>query len=652
MFINNLVKNKNVRLWFFPSVLFLLVVLLAALQIHGSSIGIYNQFFNGDLAKDPHLLFNAPQPIRSDEWLVNSGYTIAQEFNHFAEINKNIGNGLNVTIDTDTPYLGWSSFFKPQNIAFFVLPVPYAFAFKWWFIGFILITSCYFFILHFLPNKIWLAIVLSLSLFFSPFIQWWYHSITVLSVAYSFLILVLLFNFCRSKKTLSLLLYGMAITYCLICFALLIYPPFQIPCAITIGVVFAAYVLQNKDRLIRGPWKLQMGLLAISGVITALVVLLFILTRLDAIKALQNTIYPGSRIISSGGYSLRWFLDGFLNFFLQNKDRAGTFYGNQSEASRFIIILPFLVVPMIYLVYKKYRQKTKLDYMLIGVLALSALFMTRLFVPLPNIFFKLIMLHKVPNYRLIIVFGILNIMSIVFIAKRFLKDKDKLPNWIVALSTFIALATCAFVLVRTRALYPTFLVPGRIGILLVLAMGIVVWLVLTRKILIASILLLAICIFSTYRIHPLYNGLNVVHNEKINSALESVDRDKKGNWILFNSFVLNSYLMMNGYHSLSGIYLYPDMKLWERYDDHQDEQNTYNRYAHVVFVENNYSNQHNNFILNQGDYFTVLFDACKTNFQATVDYAMSTVPVTDKCLLLQKTVRLPNMSVYLYKVSK
>ena len=69
----------------------------------------------------------------------------------------------------DVPYKDWSELFKPHNLVFFVLPFDNAFAFKWWVMSYLLLLSCYFFILALLPKKKFLAVTISLALLFSPF---------------------------------------------------------------------------------------------------------------------------------------------------------------------------------------------------------------------------------------------------------------------------------------------------------------------------------------------------------------------------------------------------------------------------------------------------------------------------------------------------
>src|SRR6266567_568421 len=136
--------------WLFPILLGLMIVGLTVLKINGSSMGIYYQTFYGT-TKDPNLVANQPQGIRSDEWLVNTQMSIAQKNDRLMQIDPNIGNGQDMSLEIDVPLKDWSIIFRPHELAFFVMPFDNAFAFRWWVMGYLLIVSCYFFVLTLLP---------------------------------------------------------------------------------------------------------------------------------------------------------------------------------------------------------------------------------------------------------------------------------------------------------------------------------------------------------------------------------------------------------------------------------------------------------------------------------------------------------------------
>src|SRR3989338_3714433 len=162
-------KRLYKSVWLFPAILTVVLLGLTAFRISGSSIGIYHEIFYGKQANDPNLLYGDPQPIRSDEWLVNTQLILAQDANDYQNINENIGTSRDMSFNIDVPAKDWSAPFKPQNLVFFVLPFEYAFAFKWWVILYLLILAAYFFTLRLFPGKRLLAALAALGFGFSPF---------------------------------------------------------------------------------------------------------------------------------------------------------------------------------------------------------------------------------------------------------------------------------------------------------------------------------------------------------------------------------------------------------------------------------------------------------------------------------------------------
>jgi len=234
------------KVWYFPLVLTLGLFLFTIFQINGSSMGIYhNILYNGQ--KDPNVILGSPRAIRSDEFVVNTQMSISQYNNHFKQLNPSVGNGENVSVILDAPYKDWSELFKPHNLPFFVLPFGMAFAMKWWLMAYFFLLSCYFFILIFLPKKYLLASLLSIAFFFSPFIQWWYQFLTLGSIYYSLFICILFVYLINSKNKLTTILTSIGIGYLLVCFALIFYPPFQIPCLFAVAIFCLGYLLQKFD---------------------------------------------------------------------------------------------------------------------------------------------------------------------------------------------------------------------------------------------------------------------------------------------------------------------------------------------------------------------------------------------------------------------
>ncbi len=255
-----------VSVWFFPVILLLPLVLLTTFKISGSSIGVYHNYFYGT-TRDSSLLSGTPRLVRSDEWRVNTQMTIAQENNHYNRINHNIGDSQDMSVLPDEPYKEWSELFKPHNWAFLILPFEQAFAFKWWIMGYLVIISCYFFILTILPGRKLLAVLLSLALFFSAFLQWWYVISALGCVYYSLFLLTAFIYLIRSKTRRQSLLLSLLISYLLVSFGLLLYPPFQIVCALAAATFGIGFLVQHSRLTPRKALLEKVAVLAISGLL-------------------------------------------------------------------------------------------------------------------------------------------------------------------------------------------------------------------------------------------------------------------------------------------------------------------------------------------------------------------------------------------------
>src|SRR3990167_4800296 len=552
-------------IWLFPITLTLLLLLLTAFKISGSSLGVYHTLFYGEISKDNNLLINKPQSIRSDEWLVNTQMTLAQKNNDFARINKNIGNGQDLSILVDAPYKEWSVIFKPQNLAFFFIPFDNAFAFKWWFMGYLLILSCYFFVLALLPNRKLLAGLLSVGLFFAPFVQWWYLSGTLGAVSYSLLggaILIKLFN---SKKLKQSLLWGVALAYITTCFVLILYPPFQIPCILVMLAFVIGYILEKFKTEPRKMMFQRLAVIAGALVITGFITLTFLNTRSDIISTIQNTAYPGNRLQKSGGFDALHLFSSNFGKQPSTDPRAGNHkaprgHTNQSETSNFVLILPFLLLPSLYLAYRYYKTKQEIDWSIIltSVLFLSGLIW--LFIPHLVLLGKISLLERVPHARLLIGLGVLSILQIALFVKRY----DYFKNFTIKIQLALLYAIAIFLVElgigqQVMNHSPDFITTSR-AIAFAIPLPIIIYLLLRKRYELAMGGLLLFSFYMTFRVNPLYQGTGALSQTPISTKIKNISNTDNSTWAT-EHFLLENFVFMNGAHSLSGVYSYPQLAL-------------------------------------------------------------------------------------------
>lgn len=577
----NFIKKLYKSIWFFPIILFVLVIVLTTLRVSGSSIGVYNQFFYGS-EQDENLLFGRPRIIRSDEWIVSTQMAIAQENNNYETRNNNIGAGQDMSLIYDIPYRDWSTLFKPQNLSFFVLPFEYAFAFRWWFMAYLLVMGAYFFILRFLPGMYLLAIIIALSLFLSPFVQWWYIHATLGCLAYSFFVMLAFTKISDAKNNRNRILWGGVLAYSLVCFILIFYPPFQIPCGIVM-LAFCLGYLADQSSGEKNALKPTLLVTVASVAVALSISTLFVVQRQSTVSAIRNSSYPGHRTVESGGYDFTQPFVGHLALVFQSDRRASNFVNggvttNQSEASGFVLAALLLLPIMLLKIIKSSREfPRKTIFFIIGALVV---FISWLYLPGLDFIGKITLLNRVPGNRLIIGLGLINFILLACFIAFYAKAGQKTSRSQAILYSLALLVACIVLNFYIYHRY-TGLITGLEVLLLALPLPIFSYLFLAQKFKLAAGCLLVLSVLSTFYVNPLYRGVGVVRSSEILQSIKRLSAQYPGAWVTENSMTENFALMV-GANTFSGVYLYPQPDVWDDMDNVDVE--TYSRYAHVSFV--------------------------------------------------------------------
>lgn len=638
----------------YPMVLVLIFIGLVSFKINGSSIGVYYNYLYGYTSEDPNLIAGKPQPIRSDEWLVNTQLTIAQEKNGYQYINNNINDGRDMSLVVDTPYIEWSALFKPQNFSFFFLPFEYAFAFKWWFLILSLLISVYYFALK-MMKKINLAILMSVVASFSPFVFWWYQTSTIMSLTYGFLILLVSMNIIN-RKPLKLfkknipplvdkVVKTIILTYLLSSFALILYPPFQIPIAVVVAFFLVGYLFNTlRDKPKKDLRAIILPFLT-AILLTAAVCGLFLGTRGEAIQAITNTVYPGARIVKSGGYDANRLLTSYLQIQLQDERSGPKYIKNQSESSNFILLPTFFIIPAIILFIYLLKRTKKIDYILLSLILCSLLFLAQLFIPHIDMLTKLFLFSYVPNERLAIGMGFMAILLITYILNLYLKAKVKLSNKVM-LFLIIYMILCFAIMIwsglETRAVFPDFIASRKLILILTSILLGSIFLILANKPQIGLIIIALFSIASVYQIHPLYRGLGVFYNNEVTNTIQKIS-SKDSVWAAAQNIYIENLPQVSGRPSVTGVSAYPNASFWKKYSESNNDT-IYNRYAHTFLS----SNDSASLILVGSDLYAISA-SCTRKITEKIDYIISTTPLEGACNQLLKILKYPNVTFYFYK---
>jgi hypothetical protein len=650
------VKSFSHGIWLFPTILTIILIILSALQINGSSMGVYHEMFYGN-KPDPALIYGQPKTIRSDEWIVSTQKIIAQKNDNFESINKNVGNGEDENIIIDAPTRDWSAIFKPHNLGFLVLPFDNAFALRWWIMSYFLVLSCYFFIIMLLPKKRLLATLLSLAMLFSPFLQWWYTSGTLGSVYYCLLGAVVFMKLLLSRKKWPAVLWSILLAYIAVCFILILYPPFQIPCALVLVAFAIGYCLEQRNNI--GKRILKRNLLYFLGaiVLSLSIVGIFIYQKYGIITTIQNTAYPGQRVVSSGGYNLEHLMSSNLSPVLQSIIRTKLYLNgttNQSEASNFILLMPFLLIPASYLFYKKYKKDKSIDYLILSSAVMLIIMLAWLFIPNIDWLGKITLLNRVPLQRLLIGLGLLNFIFIVGFIRLYSQSKERFS---INISSLYALLVFIFFLlldfhVMTKN-------PGFIGykyaVLLALPVAVIVFCFMRKYFKIAVFGLLLFSILSVFAINPLYHGTTVLTQTPLSQAIRKINGSSNKRWVS-EDMIIENFPAMDGERSLSGVYVYPQLDLWKKLANNS-QQYVYNRYAHVNFnfIRDNNATEKPSISLVQADLLAVKLRACdnflKDNDVGFLIASQQLNRLDAPCASQIQAVTYPSVTFYIYRLN-
>ena len=641
-----------------PLVLLVILLILTALKISGTSIGVYHTKFYGEESKDPYLIYGHPRLIRSDEFLVNTQMAIIQSENGFSRINPTQGEGKDVSVVLDTPYWEWSTLFKPQNFSFFVMPLEYAFAFKWWLLLFSLIASAYYFFLKLLNGKkIYIAIAGALLIGCSPFVFWWYQAGTTLTLTYGFILLILSINLIQKAKNnldapfklnKEVAIKTALLAYVFVSFILILYPPFQIPVALVIAFLFVGYCLQNITfKKWKQVWRFLIPFL-LAFLMGTLICGTFVATRYDTFKAISNTAYPGKREVASGKdeFSKR-LLVPYLQPQLQRESKGTQYFLNQSEASMFLISSLIIFIPSAALLAWLYYKRHIFEWTLAALIAVNGLFLAHMFLPLPSIFTKLFLLHLVPQQRLLIGLGFAGTITLIYMAMLIQKyiqiKKDRHIYSFAVVYTLALFAIGTWAGVSIAELYPKFI--SNLYLILTLnaifCLGILSFLV--TKIRLGLGILALFSLLSVVYVHPLYVGLgDIIHNNSITTTIQKVS-SPQSTWGVVDGTYINNFPQIAGRTSISGVEFYPNNNFWAKYVG-QKNQDIYNRYAHITL-----SDTPETITLLQSDLIKVSMRCDKPIIQK-IDYILSTKPLFMTCVSPLQEVVYPASRYYIYEI--
>ncbi|WP_288451215.1 hypothetical protein [uncultured Microbacterium sp.] len=644
--------NAVVLFWF-PLLMLVLTAVAAAAGVSGSSRPLLYEQLTGSSGSDAGVLFGNLRAIRSDEWVVQSGWIASQAVHGFSEINPSMYGGLDSAIYNDAPAWSWSMVFRPHAAAFLFLPLANAFAVWWWLPLAAALSSAYVFVVLLLPRAPFAAACLAVAAGLSPIVQWWYLPGNIWPIAFGFALLSAVIVASRARRKWPRFLAAGATGYIGVTTMMAIYFPYIIAVLVPAAICTVGWIVHVTVEAPRGErWAALRRTalpLVIAGFAASVVFLVWLWEHRVAVSALLNTAYPGDRHTPSGSGDFGNLIQLFSAPFQDALYTSSAFVSaNQSEASTAIMISLFLCVPLVACIYVGWRVGRRIDAVAVAVVFAHALILAFLYIPHLSRFTHLFLLDLTTANRARMAFVFLLVVTPVVLVTR-LRRLDRPWSWSAALRLggafgAVTLGIAALLWVAD---------PGALSAsswwvmsMMLLAGAIVAF--ARARVAVGSIAVLLVACLIGGGVNPLTRGFVTVAQTEAGSAVQRIRAEDPGaQWVNVGGMVPMAVLFQSGVVGFGGVQNYPNTTMWNLIDPAHRFEFQWNRLAHVRWVpgsgEPTVSNP-------AGDVAAVTFDSCSEFAQHNVGYVLSDTALSQQCVQQVGTYAQGGVALWIYKV--
>lgn len=563
-----------------------LFILLVLLEIHGSSIGIYNKYIQPEENKTVWVkpLIGENQDIRSDEWSLHTPMALSQKYDNF-NINNSIlrAEPTNMATTYNQPVKALFSIVKPFHLGYLLLDD--AKGLSWFWVGrtiFLFLITFEFFRIITRKNRL-LSMLGAVLVVFSPAIQWWFAVNDIVEQFFwGELGVVALYHFINSDSKKRKLLLSVLIGLCISGFALCFYPAWQVPLfyiftAIAIGIIYESL----KDRKIL---KSDFCFFVISIIIALLIILSAVIPSLEAIELTKNTIYPGQRYELGGKFASSLF------FYLLPE--SVFFFDNICEFAQFLGLFPLpAMISIVYLFKIKFEDK--LIFLLLLVQIFIAVYLCFGFSE--SIAQATGMILTTRRAAMMSSFIDIVLLLRLFVVSNLVKYNKNVICLLYAL-------ICAFNLYIFRLweikVFPVDVLNSqKMMTLYVIVMPVVLFFL--AKVVLNAIenigkyrqyLSVTVIIFSFFCfgfINPVVKGLDAVKEIPVGKEISRIQSENPGRWLVVDNYSIANFPIIFGAPTINSTNIYPNFKLWHRLDADKQYETIYNRFAHISVVLSN-----------------------------------------------------------------
>ena len=561
---------------------FSLWAIALALNLHGFSLSFW-QGYLGNSGFSP--LIGQAQAVRSDDWMVLQPLALSQAraVPSFPVINPLHGVGMNMLVVVTAPVKNQVTLFRPHTWGYFI-GQDFGISWCWNFYVFSFLFSFFLLFMLCTERDIWVSALGSLALLFSPFFQFWALNSAALA-AEGAMSTVLAIQLISSRSKTRVILLGLALGYTLTAFAYWIYPAFQIPLAYLGAAIFIGYLVRERRKGAQLHWDLAHGVAVALAILIPIISLSFFFhDAKDAIHGMYNTIYPGRRFSSGGGY---WPWSFFANNLVPlNWVKTFADSSNICEWGSSVLVYPIIL----FLIFKNHKWKiNEIDPVILAVSIVMTALTLWAFVPLPKFLAQITLFSRVPPGRSVIGTDIGNITLFVMFSALYFKKLQwnsqllRSAAWVAIGWTLVMLAI--FPWARQISPLPE---PGPYRTLLWLTYAFVtsfsISFALELKFRFSILTILVAHLFVTLSFNPVVRkGSKIFEENDLAHAIAAVHSPQGARWLTLGDSVMPAFLHTLGIKTINGLHFYPQESLWKILDPQGTSQDAYNRYSFVSF---------------------------------------------------------------------
>jgi len=629
---------RHLNLYIFMT-LSLLAFLMTTLRVHQSSLDLWNAYLPGEESASS-IIMGRPLPIRSDEWVVQTPWTLSQwstnrPLNNSDVFPKGITNLLAV------PSSNISMIGQPKFWGGLFLSVEHAFSFFWSYkvIGLLLSTYFLFFVIS---KSVFYSCIGAVLVFGASSTQWWFSSsLPEILIGFSASTLSAL-KMLEATRVREFAGWGIVLCISLLTTVLHPYPPFIVPLAYLGLIIVALHAYSTDNKLILANVKTKSLLLtACVAAFCGIATIIFQQSQ-ETIALVTNTVYPGRRVSDGGDTSIIRLVSGFFEFWRVRDTSFPGIFGNASEASG-SIPLWLIVFPLASLLDPKVR---------VSPLAL-ALFTFCVFVTLYALYGVPIWLAEVsawsfvPGTRALIALTIPGVLLVIIAAVGLEAGARKVPiytNLIIGLVIVLGLTFIGYHLNERDEFYTNVRLVSSTVIISIFVLAMI-----NRSRLLVTICTIAFVI-APLSANPVAVGLAPLLKKTVFAEAKAIS-DSGSQWLVFGNGVISQGFMANGLSVLIGQQYVPNLEAYRVLDPKGIQKHIWNRYARVQFLAGD--NQQAELRLVQADYFQINISPCSISLlELGVTHIASTRQLTDQqsgCLMAHNDA--PINGLYLYQRS-